>query len=448
MKLPSIYINTKGGFILTEILVALACAVFIIPWFGFLASSNGILFSSLKLRDGALKGGFERVSTKISNFYQKVLDVSVSETINNERVLLKSYSRTDDAAPIKNKTGLCSPDVVFSKPKHFDYMSLGGNNTSVADLFVRGKYLYVFKDNSNTLDNDIEVYEILEGGELEFVSGLDTGPGILKGDYMYGSEYIYALRAGTAYQLQVISIEDISSLEMITQYKVPLPYSTASPPFMRELNIQNNKLYLGTESWDGDEVMIFDVNDFPVINKIAGYEVGAIVNSILLTDDKVLVSAGGEKQLMIFDGTNLPEMNLLESRSFPGWQTQDGRSGALSVDMFAVGRTVGGFNNPNNPELYMYDLSGDGLNEQNKIDIGKSIYTLTTSSSTILALMSGISGSIRVFGTDSLDDITPVALKNVVIPGQPASLWCDDSTVYIGTKAPAGIFRIFYNEKN
>ena len=454
MKSHSTYIdknNNERGFILLDVVIALSVAAIILSSLFIAVFQNDRFNDSIKARTKILSNDPTLGTSYKTENYDLLINTFPSDDPRYKAITFSNYSsRNTDARD--SRSGLCSPDNVFDSVESISEISLGGINDEVTHVSMKGRYVIASRDDSLASASDLDFFSINPSGNLSLVSSLDTGPGIVGFDY--GQSHLYALRAGTAYQLQVIDISDPAHLSMPVQFRVLLPYATATPPLSRTISLSGKYLYIGTQKWDGPELIVVDIHDPLNPAQVGSYEVGSIVNSILIKGTRAFVAAGGQFQFMEFNVSNPASPALVGSLEFPGWQTQEGKSLALDGDNLIFGRSVGGFNNIHNHELFVIDTDTLWSSATTPIvasfDVGRSIYGIAVGSGTIMTIESGVGQRPYRYSIENLED-GPIAVTNTTgtttLSGTLTSIWCDDVSAYVSTKSPPKIYKFNFNMK-
>ena len=261
----------KEGIILIDIMMALSLSLIFIVIISDSAAESRDIFLHAQERNNLLNS-FEASSTTIitstrpygNDWIQTdstVKDSSgISISFTAVRALASSITSKGDGTPI------CSADFGQSSVTG-SYQAANVSNASTSlnitainlpinpllpltDIEVREGTAYISSDSSNASDPDLFVIDVSNPATPKLISSINTGPGI-SAITLHGKR-IYAAAASTAAQLHVIRFDVLNAPILEKKYKLPLPYATATPPLASSIFYKNDRIYLGTEKWDGD----------------------------------------------------------------------------------------------------------------------------------------------------------------------------------------------------
>lgn len=219
---------------------------------------------------------------------------------------------------------------------------------NLTDIDVVGNLAFVSVNNANLSDQDLFVMKIKVDNSLELIGSLNTGPGI--DAIAVAGDYIYVANTSINSQLQIIDIANPLIPILIKNYK--LPNISGTNAVAHSILYQDEKVYLGTVKTTGPEFNIIDVTNKISPQLLGSYEANTEINNILVDRDVAYITTPNQQQLRLLDIRN-PNMPILASTfSDSGFEAQDGRSIDVLGNNVFFGRTVGGFNNPSNHELY------------------------------------------------------------------------------------------------
>ena len=312
----------------------------------------------------------------------------------------QTLSRTREIPTVK--------DAVFSdRYKGYDTCFLN-SRYSVASIqninipfvtSVVGRSNYVFATADSNVPSDPDLY-ILKDGAVE--GALSTGPGLR--DIAVTKGYAYVANTSSISQVQKI---DISNLEH--------PYVVAAYAFAstgNAIRYDQDKIYVGAEKAYTPELVVLDKN----LTLLSSYETSSQINDIYVTD-KVYVAASDINQLHVVGRSTF---------SPSGWETQQGKVLAASGSQIYFGRTVGGFNNKNNHELFLLGSTS--------VDIGTGVYGLVSTGDLLFVAGKGIQVWEKPFTYKYTIPLTSDAI----------SLSCDKDTLIAGTKTGLTIIKFTY----
>lgn len=329
---------------------------------------------------------------------------------------------------------ICSADFYRSNPLgsysretfpqvHIDRIDLPiSPQIPLTDLEVRNSIAYVSADSNTASDPDLFVFGLNSGALPVLLSSINTGPGLsaitLKG------KRIYASAASTAAQLHIIKIDTLSSLSLEKKYQLPLPYATASPPFGTTVTFESDRLFLGTEKWDGQEFNVVNISNPLYPSVVGGQEIGSKVNHIYVQDNIAYVSSADQKQLMVFDiEKNQPSEYSAFSPN--GFQRQEGEAVNIFEDTVLFGRTSGGFDIKNEYEFFLFaSTSSTSLSVFSQANIPGGVYGMVADRYHVYLVSREPGKEFRIYS--DLASSTAFSL-----PLAPQTLTCDNNHIYI-----------------
>jgi hypothetical protein len=206
---------------------------------------------------------------------------------------------------------------------------------------------------------------------------------------------------------------------------------------------KNNKVYLGTEKWSGEEFNIIDVSD--VINpvKIGGLEIGSKVNDIYVDGNIAYVASSDQFQLRVVDIKNPNNPTVLNTFSPSGWQRQEGKTISLFEQSLNFGRTSGGFNFISDHEAFSWLAnSSTTLDNPFSIDVPSGVYGIVRDRDRIYLATRQVDRELQIFDTQ-LSASTSSAYS---LPIQPQAMTCDGDHLYILAHTAPVIYKISLNK--
>lgn len=309
-------------------------------------------------------------------------------------------------------------------------------------LEVRDGIAYVSADSSVAGDPDLMIFDI-RGQQAQMLSAIDTGPGI--SDFALAGNLLYAAAASTAFQLHVVRIDNLESMSLVSKYRIPLPYATATPPMASAIAYDHGVVYLGTEKWQSDELwaISFEGSDVVAPYVISSLEVGSKVNDIYVRNRMAYVAASAESQMVIIDASHPSSLSWGESFAFSGWERQEGRVAAGFEDEHILGRTAGGFNIVRDHEVYRWkmdaaatDLGGIDMSA----DVSGGVYSVVPDRSWIFLATGKNGGQFEVMDRDGM-----IALE-VALTALPRDMTCDLDRMYILSRDAPVIYEVRHVE--
>jgi hypothetical protein len=352
-------------------------------------------------------------------------------------------------------TPLCSVDF-FDKDLVGSYLSPHSNAITIipimlpinpllplTDFQVRNGIAYVSDDSSTASDPDLFVIDFKDKNNPKVLSSINTGPGIAA--FAIAGIRIYAAAASVAAQLHIIRMDSLNSLALESKYKLPPPYATATEPIGSSIFFDKDKIYLGTEKWDGDEFSVIDVSNPLSPIKIGGLETGSKVNNIFVRDGFAYVADSDEKQLRIVDISQSSMPILTDSFSPSGWLRQEGKRVSSFEGALDFGRTSGGYNITSDYEAFEWAAASPSFSmitsPRHSIDIPGGVYGIVADRSHIYLATRQVNKEFQIFD-HSLSTTTALAYS---LPVAPQTLTCDGDHLYILAATAPVIYEISFN---
>jgi hypothetical protein len=322
----------------------------------------------------------------------------------------------------------------------------------LTDLQVRNGIAYVSDDSSTASDPDIFIIDVKDRNNPKVLSSINTGPGIAA--FVVAGIRIYAAAASAAAQLHIIRMDSLSNLVLEKKYKLPPPYATATEPIGSAVFFDKDKIYLGTEKWDGDELSIIDVSNPAMPLKIGGLETDSKVNNIFVREGFAYIAASDEKQLRIVD-ISQPSMPMLtDSFSPSGWSRQEGKRVSSFEGTLDFGRTSGGYNIATDHEAFEWAAATSSAASQSlsslipisnylyrSIDIPGGVYGIVADRSHLYLATRQVNKEFQIFD-HSLSTTTSLAYS---LPVAPQTLTCDGNHLYILAATAPVIYEVTFN---
>jgi len=468
------YMNTRQGMILMDILLALSLAAM----FTAIVTESSVgarqIFDKANERAGLLDAyessasssrlyGNDRIETDL------IASSTSSQPIQFVKVGALNLSNVADSAG----TPLCSVDfsdknVVGSYQSAYSNANANKiNPTSVSitpislpinpllpltDLQVRNGIAYVSDDSSTASDPDLFIIDFKDKNNPKVLSSINTGPGIAA--FAIAGIRIYAAAASAVAQLHVIRMDSLNSLVLEKKYKLPPPYATATEPIGSAVFFDKNKIYLGTEKWDGDEFSVIDVSNPTTPIKISGLETGSKVNGIFVRDNFAYIADSDEKQLRIVDVSQSGMPILTDSFSPSGWSRQEGKRVSSFEGALDFGRTSGGYNITTDHEAFEWEAATSSAALQSlsslipisnypyhSLDIPGGVYGIVADRSHVYLATRQVNKEFQIFD-HSLSTTTALAYS---LPVAPQTLTCDGGHLYILAATAPVIYEVTFN---
>lgn len=302
--------------------------------------------------------------------FSKQAEVTVSWSSNNkiqkveQAVLLVDKDNLGaDTCNLDFSSSWVSPQVIFTVPLPLSYI--------LTSIEASGDYIYISVDSSVRTDPDLIIYNISDRLNPRQVSILDTGPGI--SNLSLAGQTLYAANTSSTAQLQIINVANKNSPVLMKQLKLPGVIGSVAGT---TVHFYHQLLFIGTIKNNGPELFVLDVLNPDNIKVISQMELDTQVNDMVTYNKSLYVATPNQKQLRAFEITT--SSSLIERASFSssGFQTQDGKSLDILGRHVFLGRTVGGFNNPNNHELFKLKDDESTLNSIYSKDIAASVRSI------------------------------------------------------------------------
>lgn len=299
------------------------------------------------------------------------------------------------------------PVILSDRYKGYDICFLDSEYATSSIKYIALQYVtsavgrngYIFVTSDSTKSSDPDLYIIKDGA---IKSALSTGPGLR--DIAITKDYAYVANTSSLSQVQKISIQDVFHPQVVSSYSFA---STGNA-----IRFDQDKIYVGAEKAYSPELAILDAN----LDPLASFETSSQINDIYVTD-KVYVAASDINQLHILGE---------DSFSPGGWETQQGKSIAASGSEIYFGRTVGGFNNKSNHELFLLGSTS--------VDIGTGVYGLLSSNDLLFVASKGIQVWKKPF----------TYMYTISLQSDPISISCDKDKIVVGLKDGIAIITFSY----
>lgn len=307
----------------------------------------------------------------------------------------------------------------------------------LTDFEMRNGIAYVSADSPKASDMDFLIFDIRDPENPFLLSSINTGPGIAS--IALARDRVFAAAASTAAQLHIIRINSLNFLTLEKKFQLPPPYATVTPPMGSSIFYNKNKIYLGTEKWDGDEFNIIDVSNTMNPKKIGSLKTGSKISDIFVRDGIAYIADSDEKQLRKVDITDPTTPLLLDSFNPSGWERQEGKILSFFEDALALGRTSGGFNIKQDYELFTLGTSSIAV-PNHSVDISGGVYGIVADRSYIFVATRQLDHEIQIFDHDP----STTTMKAISLPVAPQTLSCDGNSLYVLAATAPVIYKISF----
>ncbi|MFA6601610.1 MAG: hypothetical protein WCT02_01985 [Candidatus Paceibacterota bacterium] len=314
----------------------------------------------------------------------------------------------------------------------------------LTDLKVRNGIAYLTADSNKSSDPDFLIADIkstpsTSSGQAPpptILASLNTGPGLVALTIAFNR--VYAAAPSTVGQLHIIRLNSLESVVLENRYKLPLPYATATPPLASSVFYENNKVYLGTEKWAGDEFNIIDVSDPANPRKTDGLELDTKVEDIYVRGGRIYLATPNEDQLRLLDGDFLPPSTISTFKP-PGWSRQSGRIINFFENAVQFGRDSGGYNINTDPEAYAFATTSSSTLVQNiSADLPGGVYGLLADRYRAYLVSRELNKEFQIFD----HFLTASTSVFISLPIVPQRLTCDRDRLYVLAKGAPVIYEI------
>ncbi len=321
-------------------------------------------------------------------------------------------------------------------------IELGSSNIST-DIEVRNGFIYLTADSASASLSDFFIIDFRILDSPRIISSINTGPGI--SSLEIAGHYAYLANLSTLSQLQIIDISNRNNPVLISSLKLPLPEASSTAPNAKSIFYYKNKIYLGTEKWEGNEFSIIDVSNpyFPVY--IGGFETNTLINDIYIKNNTAYLATSDIKQMRILDISDTDNIRELGSFSPSGSLVQEGKvlsffenryidkDNNSKYTEFSLGRTVGGFNNISNHEIFLFPKERETIPINSK-DIPGGVYGIVIRPPNIYISTKSPNKELQIFDESLQNKILDYPLGFL-----PNSFTCDRNVFYFSTANHRGI---------
>ena len=309
----------------------------------------------------------------------------------------------------------------------------------LTDFQIRDGVAYISSDSSTASDPDLFVIDFRDIARPKVLSSINTGPGISA--ITLAGNRVFAAADSTSAQLHVIRLEDATgiapgptSLVLEKKYKLPLPEASTTPSHGSAIFFYKNKIYLGTDKWDGEELSIIDVTDLVNPAKISGFETNGKVKDIFVHSGFVYVAGSDQQQFRTLNVSDPTNPRIVSSLSPSGWSRQEGTAISLFENAVDFGRTSGGFNIVADPEF---------LTASSSIDIPGGVYGIIQDRFHTYLATRQIDKEVQMFINGSSTPILAFSL-----PVAPQKMTCDGNRIYILAGTAPVIYEVSFVKFN
>ena len=390
--------------------------------------------------------GLENILNKTKARVSEIGDSTTTEIILPQHISASDLPICSDNLLASSSTTTAAPHESTSSNQYASFtinqISLPISQT-VTDIEVRNNTVYASTDSSVTSDSDIYIFDITSRSAPQTVSSLNTGPGT-SGISIVGRN-LFAAAASTAYQLHIIDISNRSAPVILTRYKIPPPYATATMPLATaiaysDIGSTTGKSYIliGTEKWDGNELNVIDVTDLLNPVWVSSIELGSKVNSIHVYRDIAYVTSAGPNQLVKINISDPFHPYITNTFSPSGWSRQEGKTVNIYDDHLAFGRTSGGYDIATDHEYFIWPNDIPSTTNASSTNISSGVYGIIQDASHAFVLTRQPGRELMVFSSKTANIIASSS-----IPLTPRSMTCDFNRFYISALNAPIIYELY-----
>jgi hypothetical protein len=433
--------NTKHAFVLVDAMISVALFSMLIPiaiqvntvWRKIESDSNmSILLSSAYVNifsEHIARSG--NLDIHISENLQRIFSTSTKELVSVGGTRAGSFDSIDFRSSKISDICRIRPNAViedFSIVKTF--LELPANSVAT-DVEILGNMLFISVDSTRQLDPDLYIYTLSPDKNIFQKAQYDTGSGI-SSLYVDGNT-LFGANQSTKFPLQIFSISPDGFIEHATSTVVSSATTTSTHGVGTSLTKEGSFLFLGTTKSSISELHVFEISNPLLPIHRNEFEIGTQINDLRITNNGYLLIATPESPQIrsisvpdVIDG----KYNVISSTNFPGSSVQDASSLYVTGDSIFVGRTVGGFNNVNNPEIVIIDRND--LSLKNAIDVGSSVQNVIRNGEVLLVATGKPKNQFRLYRIIDIGIGHRVSLiGEISLPGPATSLSCDEETIVI-----------------
>ena len=466
---PKIYntdMNTRfhsacRGILLVDIILAFSLATIFIAIITSSSSSARIIFERAKGRQEVIRafGTSTDITTYPSNSLVRPYGNDLIEHIFSTTTAHGAeifFNKIDAPTNLSDYIGtpLCSVDFLGQN-------NLAAKNIKITpiplpinpllpltDFQVRNGVTYISSDSSTASDPDLFVIDFKDLTRPKLLSSINTGPGISA--ITLAGNRIFAAADSTSAQLHIIRLEDATglapgptSLVLEKKYKLPLPEASTTPSHGSAVFFYKNKIYLGTDKWNGEELSIIDVSDPINPLKVGGFEMNGKVKDVFAHSGFAYVAGSDQQQFRTLDISDPTSPRIVSSLSPSGWSRQEGTAISLFENAVDFGRTSGGFNIVADHEFFTASSS---------LDIPGGVYGIIQDRFHTYLATRQVDEEFQIFESRSGDsDSEHFATSTSLafsLPVAPQQMTCDGNRVYILAGTAPVIYEVSFVKFN
>lgn len=300
------------------------------------------------------------------------------------------------------------------------------SSNEITGMVVRYPYAFLTTNDIATSSPDLFVFDVASTTHPTIISSLDTGRGLSGAVISY--PYLFAITDVISQHVQIFDVTNPESPLHIRNFRLQ-DIGSSSPPKISTITYGNKLLYLGTEKWDGPELMIVNVEDVLHPEYLGGYEIGSLVKGITLSAGDTYLATAGEDELKIIDASDPQHITTTGNFNPSGWEVMEGNHIVLDGESLYFARAGGGFNSPLHHEFYIFSqntLPQFPINSYTSFDIPKGVYGIIPYYPFVIMGTASSGGEILIKNILQSGSTTSVLPLNAL----PRKIICDERFLY------------------
>ncbi len=314
------------------------------------------------------------------------------------------------------------------------------NNALITDIDVLGGLAVITTDDNTQALPDFYVYNVKDPLNPQLLGSLNTGPGLSALQVV--NSLVYVANTSVSSQLQIIDITQPANPQLVSS--LALPNASFAGIHGHSIYVNKHKVYLGTQKNLNQEFYIIDVINPSAPQTLGAFETDTQVNTIIVDQGKAFLATPNQAQLRVLDVESPASIQEVGSFSSSGYQVQDGRSLDLFGDRVFLGRTVGGFNNPSNHELFNLNFSNSNQLTQNfSVDLAASVRSLFARDNFIFIGTNDPAKEWQVWAMGSANAL--IFWSALDLPASVVSADCEEQLFYAGLEGNSKVVIIGSN---
>jgi hypothetical protein len=308
------------------------------------------------------------------------------------------------------------------------------NNAQISDIDVLGGFAFVTTNDSTLSLPDMYIYDLHNLFQPQLIASLNTGPGLSSIQVVRDKAYV--ANTSVTSQLQIIDLSNIQTPRLVSSLAIPNPGTDGIHG--HSLYVVDDKVYLGTLKNQREEFYIIDVINVSSPVALGSFETDTQINTIIVDQGYAYLATPNQSQLRVLDVSSPSSISLVSSFSASGYQVQDGRSMDLFGRSVFLGRTVGGFNNPSNNEVFNLQLSDMGqLSQRFSVDLAASARSLSVRDNFVFVGTNDPAKEWQVWGLGSGGVLLP--WSHLDLPSSVIAQDCEDQNFFVALEGSSQV---------